>query len=88
MFHLGPKLDEIPVLILQDFRSAHRAMPRADRLGSQFHGRFQGLDPLSDIAVASEVVRAIHAGITREENFFLGQPGKSVAARVRHAEVQ
>ena len=62
-------------------------MSGANGFRAELLRRFQRLDPFAGVAVGEVVVRTVHASVAREQNSFPGQPGESVAMRVRDAQV-
>ena len=62
-------------------------MAGANDCCTKFLCRFQRLDPLTRIPVAGEVVRSVYARVTGEQDFFFGQPGKTVAVGMGYAEM-
>src|SRR3954468_21522326 len=80
------QLDEIALLVDDDFRPADRSVARAYLFRAELLHRLQCLDPFPDVAIGEIIVRPIHARVTGEENFLLREPDKAIALGVRDAE--
>src|SRR5215471_12773192 len=78
---------EIFLLIVERCFSPARAVPRTNYLRAQFPGRFERGDPFFDVAVADEIIRAVHAGVAGEENLLFREPCERVAMSVRDAKM-
>ena len=61
------------------------AVAGANYTGAQFASFGECLNPLFYVAVSNVVVRADDANVSGEQDTLLGQPGDSIAMRVRHA---
>src|SRR5262245_53351388 len=69
---------EIFLLIVEHGFSPAGAVPGTDDLRAELLGRFERGDPFFDVAVADEIVRAVHAGVAGEQNLLLRDPGARV----------
>src|SRR6266542_1124777 len=86
-FHGPVHLLEESLLILEDRGGAERAVARTHRLRPQLARAVQGVDPVADLPIPNVVVGTVHAGVSREQDLLLRQPGEAVAVGVGGAEV-
>src|SRR5262249_33194950 len=85
--HLFAQRAEIFLLIVERRFNPALAVPRTNDLRAQLLGLLERGDPFFDMAVADEIVRAVHAGVAGEEYFLFRQPGERVAVSMRDAQV-
>src|SRR5262249_17447306 len=85
--HLPAQRAEIFLLIVEHGFNPALAVPRTNNLRAEFLGLLERGDPFFYMAVADEIVRAVHAGVAGEEYLLFRQPGERVAVSMRDAQV-
>src|SRR5438309_9276794 len=63
-------------------------MTRTDHSRAQFLCCRQGRNPLFDVSITHEIVRAVDASIAGEENSFVRKPCNSITVRVSDTQVK